>query len=1591
MFTKIPTLSVALSLVVNAVTALALSWSAVAQTSEAVSLFDGKTLDGWISNKGIWRVEDGAVTAGSYEKKFPKNEFICTEKVYANFDLKLKIKCSGDFDTGMINSGIQVRSARLPDGRVAGYQVDCGKGWFGKIYDEHRRKLIYPTPVDEEALLEGIDTFGWNEYRILADGPRIQVWINGIKASDYTETNPDIPLDGVIAPQIHKGGHVMVQFKDITIRELPPTPGAPTWESLGGVEAALKKVTPAPKARSKGKGKGTASTTIPVPPKGGDRVTFDFESGDLQGWYIAEGWFGHLVADNKTIRAGGAPSNKEGQYFLSTLEAAPGGITSDPQAGVVESPVFELGDARITFAVSGGSHADTYVGLYTLDGKEVLKASGINSEVFQPVTWEVPELVGKPVFVRLVDQRATGWGHVVLDAFSAKGKLLPDETKKRQALANPRKPSAEELSAVKAKAAAKPKRAPKKTQSARVEALSPEEQLAGFTVPDGFVIELVASEEHGVINPIDLTFDDAGRLWTQTGQMYPLDPISGMKWQQFLSLMKDEETQNTHPEFARIKDLYQLKTKGDDKILILEDPTKTPEGQLHVWADGLSIPQSILPYKDGAYVCHGSELFFLRDTNGDGKSDKMEPVLSGFGYTDTHTMSHLLVRGPGNYVHFSQGALNQGLVTAVASGFQDRIDAACQVRFDLDHQGFEVLSAGPSNMWGLQLRANGQWYGTEANDRAYCVIPWEHGTAVTGAAFRKMRPYQPMLPELHEFRVGGTGISGLAFTEDSEGSFPFEDWKDVALLANPITSTINAVRVHRNPDGTVEAEHLPDLLSSEDDWFRPVNLEFGPDGCLYIADFYNKIVSHNEVTTDHPDRDKAHGRIWRIRHESQKVRDIPNVAEASPEELVKHLQASSLWEKRAAWYQIADRGLVALAPDLIELAADASQDIPTRIHALWTLEDLGHYDAGLIEALLAVEDHDLRRETVRSLASFDLPPAKAAALIAPFIEDEHCMVRSQAIRSLGDLRSPDPAVLAALISACKPSIGENVLGGGYERNFERFHARMALERFPAELKTYLDASGDKHSPGNLLWAIQALDEEAKQSAFLGIWSQVKEQEMDDETFIAIAGMLDNAEVFSAVQPIFQVPGKAENLVGLAVMNQSRVQSKKLTEMLTPLIKSLLERSETQALGLQAVSRFKVATLGPDVAKISIPVDDVETLRMLLSAQSVNPKLNATSFAKIAENESLPFDVRAEAAHALIPVDQPKAYGLTEALLTSGDASQKTQLGSLFSQSKDGGQVLCAMVKNKVIAADVFDLSSAERISQSNSANPQAKQILASARKRVAEQRKQAQERIHQLMDYIAENPGDPEKGRATFTSCLTCHKVGDEGQDIAPPLDGSGHRELEHLLTAIVDPDAAVEGGYGLYRITQTNGSVIEGYLDKKEALGTTVAMMGGARMFIPKASIKNEEFVGGRSFMPPAFGQLPEETMADLVAYVGTLKEGEPPADPAPAPTPTPKTGKQPNIIVIFTDDQGYNDVGCFGSPLIETPHLDQMAAEGLKLTSFYAQPVCGVSRAALLTGSYPIRVGEPGNKKNLHTVLHPSEITIPRRCCVMRVTRRA
>ena len=184
-----------------------------------VPLFDGKTFEGWEGNIGtVWRIEDGALTAGSLETKQEKNDFLATKKEYTDFELTLKWKLEGT--EGFVNGGVQFRSKRIPDHHeVIGYQADLGAGYDGALYDESRRKKILAQPSKE--VLEKIakPVGEWNEYRIRVEGPRIQMWLNGVQTVDYTETEEGIERTGLIAVQIHGNAKSVVHYKDLMIEE----------------------------------------------------------------------------------------------------------------------------------------------------------------------------------------------------------------------------------------------------------------------------------------------------------------------------------------------------------------------------------------------------------------------------------------------------------------------------------------------------------------------------------------------------------------------------------------------------------------------------------------------------------------------------------------------------------------------------------------------------------------------------------------------------------------------------------------------------------------------------------------------------------------------------------------------------------------------------------------------------------------------------------------------------------------------------------------------------------------------------------------------------------------------------------------------------------------------------------------------------------------------------------------------------------------------------------------------------------------------------------------------------------------------------
>src|SRR5262245_52038344 len=431
---------------------------------------------------------------------------------------------------------------------------------------------------------------------------------------------------------------------------------------------------------------------------------------------------------------------------------------------------------------------------------------------------------------------------------------------------------------------------------------------------------------------------------------------------------------NENPAIA--KELYASKAK--DQVVVFDRDAASPTGyspRPRVFADGLAIPLGILPYKSGVYVQHGPDIVFLSDTDGDGKADKREVILSGFGVQDSHLFPHQFTRAPGNWIWMAQGAFNYGTVRTT-KGSEVKFDQTRMAKFRYDGSDFEITSQGPCNIWGLAMTAEGETWIQEANDYGYPTMPFHEYANYPGCSDAQWKSYAPEFPgTAPDFRMGGTGLSGLALTDKPASTLQRfnastnlqRGWPpaycDVMYVANPITRKIQAIKIHR--DGPrYRLEKLPDFVQSSDEWFRPVALRLGPDGCLYFVDWYNKIISHNEVPRNHPERDKKRGRIWRVRPQEPRHWAVPDFNRLSGAELMAALGGPSLLQSHLAWQAITDRQLTDLIPPLRRLVADRTERTPRRLASLWALEGLHAAAPETLTALFQDPDRNIRREAL---------------------------------------------------------------------------------------------------------------------------------------------------------------------------------------------------------------------------------------------------------------------------------------------------------------------------------------------------------------------------------------------------------------------------------------------------------------------------------------------------------------------------------------------------------------------------------------------------------------------------------------------------
>lgn len=528
--------------------------------------------------------------------------------------------------------------------------------------------------------------------------------------------------------------------------------------------------------------------------------------------------------------------------------------------------------------------------------------------------------------------------------------------------------------------------------------LSPEESMKLVQVPVGFELQLFAAEPD-IINPMAMCWDDKGRLYVIETTDYP-----------------NEVRQEG----------------GNDKIKILEDTDGDGKAdKITVFAEGLNIPTSMVYVNGGILISMAPDFVFLKDTDGDDKADQRETIITGWGKSDTHA-------GPSNLRY---GFDNKIWGVLGYSGFRGEIDnkpfsfSQGVYRFDPDGTDFEFLGNTSNNTWGLGFSEENNVFISTANGQhsAYLAMPGKyvrrpvHGGSVNAVhgidSHYDMPHLTPFLRQV-DWHGGYTAAAGHHFY--TARNFPKSYWNRVAFVAEPTGRVLHNAIIEKDGSGFVEKNGF-NILASSDEWFSPVHAEVGPDGALWIADWYNFIIQHNPTPKGfengegnayiNPLRDREHGRIYRMVYKGSDDYQTMDIDPSSNSDLISGLKSDNMFWRMTAQKLIVEAQNTSISNELLKLVDNQSVDEiglnSPAVHALWALHGIGALD-GSNDAAIQVVTKALEHPAagVRKNALMVLPRNEQvlqAILDANLLHDSDLNTRKAAFLALADMPSSDAA------------------------------------------------------------------------------------------------------------------------------------------------------------------------------------------------------------------------------------------------------------------------------------------------------------------------------------------------------------------------------------------------------------------------------------------------------------------------------------------------------------------------------------------------------------------------------------------------------
>ena len=954
--------------------------------------------------------------------------------------------------------------------------------------------------------------------------------------------------------------------------------------------------------------------------------------------------------------------------------------------------------------------------------------------------------------------------------------------------------------------------------SFEADADDPALELASFKVADGFEVNLFASEKDGVVKPIQIRFDARGRLWVIGSTVYPqIEPGQ----------------------------------KPDDKVLILEDTNQDGRAdKTTVFADGLMIPTGLEVTSDGCYLGHGTELLLLRDLDRDGKADYRQTVLRGFGTGDNHQNINSFMWGPGGELFMCQGLhIHSHVETPWGISSLEKAGLWRLRPRLLKLGGFYGSANEPQNPWGWVFTDWGEPIVIAGNNSSH-IYP------VPGMTANHRDEPPPLIWKNGNGRKCSNGdIVGNAH-------FP-EAWQGVLIAGGYINNAVWALKIKEDGAGFA-LEDLPPLITSTNRSFRPVDAKFGPDGALYIADWYNPIIGHYQASFRHPDRDKTHGRIWRVTAKGRALTKPPQLAAMTSPQLFHQLKSPDRWTRHFAKRLLAEKpGFVLDELSFIREGWNlADIDERTRKEVLGIYQSHERIPSLLVEKLARGKEPGARAYAASVIGVWSDQIPNALELLGPLAVDEHPRVRLQAAVACSYLTNAQAMEVAAraadfptdrfldyalkqTVFALKPYWLPALRAG--KLNFENKPERMSM---------LVRADGTRdviHSLRELLNALQ-MDAAARE----GYWRILAD--VGDANDLAKMLQVDDAAMQARLLPVLNNASRARKLK----------PSGNLAAALQPMVDASDESLRAEALRLAGL--WNVTAFLPTAQLIATNNQAGEKSRRAAveALGGFHDDASRGLLNQLARNESSP-RVQAAAIAALAGFDLNAAAPLAASVLSRvNDEAIAAELFTAFLSRQRGAESLASALSWTAPTAHAAEVG--QRLMN---ASGRRDENLA----RVLVKPASVNSQMKDLPGFVAEvrAKGDAKSGAEIYQrptlGCVACHSINGQGGNLGPDLSALGTAQpIDFIVSAILEPQKEIKEGFTSISVTTRNGEEFQGYQlrESKDELVLRDTLQNKEVRLAP-STIQDKRQNG--SVMPAGLADaITREEFRDLVRYLSEL-----------------------------------------------------------------------------------------------------------------------